>query len=92
MWWGSRQALRLWEKPESPGLVPGFEEIAERLRADFPDEWLLRWNLLESLRKLDRGSALAEQLKSELLSIERRAPEDAPVSTGLRFLDRHCGV
>ncbi len=82
-----RRALRLWDKPESRELVPGFEEIGEALCAEFPDDWLLRWNLLESLCKTGRGAALGDQLRRQLLEIERRFPADAPVSTGLRFLD-----
>ncbi len=82
-----RRALRLWQKPESPALLPGFEEIHEALRTCFPEDWLLGWNLLECLRKLDRGPALAADLRAHLLSIERRHPDDAPISTGLRYLD-----
>ena len=82
-----RRALRLWERPESLELVSGFEEIDERLCQEYRDDWLLRWNLLECLRKLDRGPELAERLRRELLDIETRYPEDAPISTGLRFLD-----
>jgi phenylalanine-4-hydroxylase len=83
-----RDALRLWETPDSPSLVTGFEEIHRALRASFPEDWLLAWNLLECLRKLDRGRALADEIRADLLSIERRHPEDAPISTGLRYLDQ----
>jgi phenylalanine-4-hydroxylase len=86
-----RRALRLWEKPESPDLVPGFEAIGEALRDDFPDDWLLRWNLLESLAKTGTGDALAAQLRAELLEIEQRFPSEAPVSTGLHFLAERYG-
>lgn len=81
-----RRALRLWEKPEATDLLPGFEAIGEALRDEFPDDWLLRWNLLECLAKAGKGEALAGQLRAELLEIEQRFPSEAPVSTGLRFL------
>ena len=82
-----RRALRLWEKPEAPDLVSGFEEIEEALAEGFPDNWLLRWNLLESLCKVGRGAELARELRERLLEVEACFPDDAPVSTGLRFLD-----
>ena len=82
-----RSALRLWEKPEAPELVTGFEELEDALCEEFPDNWLLRWNLLECLSKLGRGAELASRLRGRLLEVEGRFPDDAPVSTGLRFLD-----
>ena len=81
-----QQALELWKDPESPALAAGFERIAEQLRSDFPEDWLLRWNLLECLRKLDHGVVLASQLRDELLEIEARHPRDAPITMGLRHL------
>ena len=82
-----RRALELWEKPDSPELAAGFLAIAEGLQADFPDAWLLRWNLLESLLKQGQHGPLAKVLRAELLEIETRYSDDAPISTGLRFLD-----
>ncbi len=88
-----REALRLWEQPRAPELVAGFEALAAELRRRFPDEWLLPWNLLECLRKLSRGDALASALRRDLLAIEARFPREAPISTGLRTLDeRHPGA
>jgi phenylalanine-4-hydroxylase len=82
-----REALRLWERPRADELVPGFEALAGELRRSFPDEWLLPWNLLECLRKVGRGDPLARELRRDLLAIEARFPREAPISTGLRFLD-----
>ncbi len=85
-----REALRLWEEPSSPALIPGFQRIADALRRDHPDDWLLRWNLLESLHKLDAGVVLACALRDDLLDVEARTPGDAatraPISLGLRYL------
>jgi hypothetical protein len=69
-----------------PGLVPGLLRVAEALRKDFPEDWLLRWNLLECLGKVDHGLRLACELRDELLEIESRHPRDAPISMGLRYL------
>jgi phenylalanine-4-hydroxylase len=85
-----REALRLWEAPDSPELVPGFTRIAGELRAHYPGDWLLRWNLLESLRKLDAGVVLATMLRDDLLDVEAETPGDAatkaPIERGLRYL------
>jgi phenylalanine-4-hydroxylase len=81
-----REALKLWSGPESPTLVEGFSRIDAEL-ADHPDEWLLRWNLLESLRKVDRGEDLQAKLRDELLEIEKSDYESLPITTGLRYLE-----
>ena len=81
-----RDALALWERPDSPELVSRFGEMAAALERDFPDEWLLPWNLLECLLKLGRGGALAPRLRRHLLEIESRFPTEAPITTGLRHL------
>jgi phenylalanine-4-hydroxylase len=85
-----RDALRLWEHPDSPDLLPGFTRIAGELRAHYPQDWLLRWNLLESLRKLDAGVVLATMLRDDLLAVEASTPGDAatkaPIARGLRYL------
>ena len=81
-----RRALALWENPESPDLVEGFRAI-ERDLEGHPDEWLLRWNLLECLRKVDKDPSLQERLRTELLEIEKSDPDSLPISTGLRYLE-----
>ena len=82
-----REALELWESPDVPDLVPQFAALADTLRSNFPERWLLRWNLLECLAKTKRRGALADTLRSELLAIERERPDDLPISMGLRYLD-----
>ena len=85
-----REALALWEDPDSPGLVPGFTRIAAELRERYAGDWLLRWNLLESLRKVDAGVVLATMLRDDLLDVEAATPGDAatqaPIERGLRYL------
>jgi len=51
-----------------------------------PDEWLLRWNLLESLIKMDCGVRLSHLLVRELKQIEERNYKDVPVTMGLQYL------
>ena len=65
-------------------------QVASELRAHYPGDWLLRWNLLESLRKLDAGVVLATMLRDDLLDVEVGTPGDAatkaPIARGLRYL------
>jgi hypothetical protein len=56
---------------------PARHELAELVlpsvghpRRSFPDEWLLRWNLLESLFKVKDTGALATMLRAELERLE----------------------
>ncbi len=80
-----REALRFWENPHAPELVDAFQRIADEL-SQHPEEWLLRWNLLESLRKVDRGADLQMRLRDELLEIEKTDYDGLPITTGLRYL------
>lgn len=81
-----REALRLWKDPDSPSLVQGFRRLDQELQAH-PDEWLLRWNLLESLRKVDRGEELQRKLRDDLLEIEKTDYDSLPITTGLKYLE-----
>jgi phenylalanine-4-hydroxylase len=80
-----REALQLWEDPQAPDLVERFAALDEKLAAH-PDEWLLRWNLLECLRKLDRGEELQQKLRHDLLEIEKGDYDELPITTGLKYL------
>jgi hypothetical protein len=67
-------------------VVPRFEAIHRSLCDDYPDEWLLRWNLLESLVKLAQGAPLQLQLTAELEALELRYAHREPIATGLSYL------
>ena len=64
----------------------GDPSAARELRRHHPEEWLLRWNLLESLIKVDRAPDLRRQIRDELLEIEKSDPHELPISTGLDYL------
>ena len=81
-----REALHLWAEPEAASLTAGFDDLDGKLR-DHPEEWLLRWNLLECLRKVGEGESLQQRLRDELLEIEKTDPETLPITTGLRYLE-----
>jgi phenylalanine-4-hydroxylase len=67
-------------------VVPHFEAIHRSLGERFPEEWLLRWNLLESLIKLGERGALASTLEAELEQLELRFAHREPIATGLAYL------
>lgn len=81
-----RAALAVWKDPTCQKLAEEFAPIEATL-ADHPDEWLLRWNMLECLRKSGCGEEMQERLRGELLEIEKTAPDELPISTGLRYLE-----
>jgi phenylalanine-4-hydroxylase len=66
--------------------VPAFDAVHRELQQTFPDEWLLRWNLLECLCKLAEGQELARTLEQELLALELRFSHREPIASGLRYL------
>ena len=63
-----------------------FHAVHRDLQRAFPDEWLLRWNLLECLCKLAEGEGLARTLESELLALELKFSHREPIASGLRYL------
>jgi phenylalanine-4-hydroxylase len=67
-------------------VVPHFEAIHRSLGERYPEEWLLRWNLLESLIKLGERGALAATLEAELDRLEIRFAHREPIATGLAYL------
>lgn len=67
-------------------VVPRFEQIQRALDEHYPDEWLLRWNLLESLVKLGQSTGLGGQLVQQLEQLELRYQHREPIATGLSYL------
>ncbi|HEX4339664.1 MAG TPA: aromatic amino acid hydroxylase [Polyangiaceae bacterium] len=66
--------------------------ILAQLDDSFPDEWLLRWNLLESLAKLGEGSDLAGRLERDLERLELRYDGKEPIATGLDYVRSLLGL
>ncbi len=82
-----QQALDIWDKGlGNPDIVVTEFTRIDRELSFYRDSWLLRWNLLEGLKKIDRGVLLASRIKDELLEIESRHYQDAPITMGLRYL------
>lgn len=65
-----------------------FPAIHRKLAQSFPEEWLLRWNLLESLLKADLDPALRHVLVAELEDLELHFERKEPIASGLRYLSR----
>jgi phenylalanine-4-hydroxylase len=65
-----------------------FPLIHEKLAQGFPDEWLLRWNLLESLLKVRDFGELTATLRAELEDLEVIFDYKQPIASGLKYLAR----
>jgi phenylalanine-4-hydroxylase len=97
-WWSlrERRLLALYEQAlasfrQARGAQPGaragmvavFEAIAAELDRAYPEDWLLRWNLLESLAKLSEGASLRQTLERRLEQLEVEYAHREPIATGL---------
>jgi phenylalanine-4-hydroxylase len=67
-----------------------FPRIHEALERSHPEEWLLRWNMLESLLKVGDAGPLARALRGELERLEVRLDHREPIASGLRYLDHRA--
>jgi len=72
-------------------VLPVFERLHHELERDFKNDWLLRWNLLESLQKLGLHGDLAEALRAELTKLEVYYEYKQPIASGLRYLASMLG-
>lgn len=80
------QAIAAFRAQLGGDAVRVFAKIHGELRRSFPDEWLLRWNLLECLCKLGQGKALSSELSRELEALELKFANRQPIASGLRYL------
>ncbi|HKU44278.1 MAG TPA: hypothetical protein VJR89_39235, partial [Polyangiales bacterium] len=62
------------------------ERIYVQLEARYPDEWLLRWNLLEALLRIGQRAQLRETIQRQLEEMEIRFGHREPIATGLAYL------
>jgi phenylalanine-4-hydroxylase len=76
----------------APASLAQLEALHASLRADYPDEWLLRLNLLEVAVALGSGeSQLAARLEHELEQLEQHFEGREPIATGLASLRAQRG-
>jgi len=88
-----RELLQMYERARAAfreragsDALPVFHGIHAQLEARFPDEWLLRWNLLECLCKWGERGSFARRLERELLALEVKFDYREPIASGLRYL------
>ncbi len=67
-----------------------FPRLVDVLVREYPDEWLLRWNLLESLLKAGEKGATTRALRAELEELEVRFDYRQPIASGLEYLLRRA--
>jgi phenylalanine-4-hydroxylase len=80
------RATTAWRERTGQGVAAEFERILAHLDRAFPDEWLLRWNLLESLVKLGERRDLASRLEADLERLELRFDRLEPIASGLEYV------
>jgi phenylalanine-4-hydroxylase len=80
------QAIEAFRNQAGSSAVPVFRAIHGQLAASFPDEWLLRWNLLECLCKWGDSGSFGRELEQELLALELKFEKRQPIASGLRYL------
>jgi hypothetical protein len=80
------QAVEGWKSLAGAELVARFELVRCALDRDYPDDWLLRWNLLESLVKVGQEGALSAQLTRDLEHLEIKYLHLEPIATGLAHI------
>jgi phenylalanine-4-hydroxylase len=62
--------------------------VHDALRRKHPEEWLLRWRLLELLVRHDPADPEAEELQQALERLEIQFQRAEPIALGLRYLAR----
>ena len=67
-----------------------FPRIFDTLVRRYPREWLLRWNLLESLLKAQEEGPIVGAVQAELESLEVRYDHQQPIASGLEYLLRRA--
>ena len=80
------RALAAHRSPSPAAMLTIFRELHDVLGRQYPRDWLLRWNLLESLVKRDLRGDLADALQAELTLLEREFHGEQPIASGLRYL------
>lgn len=80
------RALAAHDQAMDSEMVKIFAAIHQTLQSDSPSDWLLRWNMLESLVKRGLQVPLTHTLRTELTVLERDFRGRQPIASGLRYL------
>ncbi len=81
-----QQTFAAFRAHTSDALVDAIEPIAQRLDAAYPEEWLLRYELLFGLIRAMQAPRLQAQLSAQLEALEIRYAHREPIATGLAYL------
>jgi len=85
-----RELTRLYARvvaaPQGPRALGELASVHRELGRAYPEEWLLRWNLLERALAVPEGQGLARELAAELEALEARYEGREPIAMGLKFL------
>lgn len=90
------RALELFEgvaalPAHGPDVAAALSTAHAELTERFPQEWLLRWNLLERAQRLPEAQRLASTLAAELETLEVQFERREPIAMGLRYLRENRG-
>jgi phenylalanine-4-hydroxylase len=80
------RAHELFRSAGGAELARAAEGIVARLDVAYPDEWLLRFELLQGLVHAGQGAALRGKLEADLERLELRFAHREPIATGLSYL------
>lgn len=91
-----RELTRLYERvaasPRSPDALSELTSVHAELSRAYPDEWLLRWNLLERVLGIPAAEPFARGLAAELETLEVRFERREPIAMGLGYLRSSSGA
>lgn len=67
-----------------------FPHVFDVLVRKYPGEWLLRWNLLESLLKARESGPIVGAVRADLEALEVGYDHRQPIASGLAYLSRRA--
>jgi phenylalanine-4-hydroxylase len=84
------ELTRLYERIAAAGRAPAalaeLTSVHDELARAYPDEWLLRWNLLERALQIPAARPFARGIAAELETLEVRFERREPIAMGLAYL------
>lgn len=86
------RAMHAWKNLAGAQLVQAFEHLTNALDRAYPEDWLLRWNLLESLVKVADAGPLPARLAEDLERLEVKYMHQAPIASGLAYIRGLAGL
>lgn len=86
-----RELMRLYARvtaaPHAPAALDELTRVHDELVRHYPEEWLLRWNLLERALEVPVANSFARVVAGELEALEAQYERREPIAMGLEYLD-----